>query len=108
MASPLYYQGNVYTVQNGGRVTSFAAETGKIHYQQEKIGASGLYRASPVAANGIVYFSSERGTITAVEAGDKLRVIARNKLDERLSATPAIVDDKIYVRTDKHVWAFGQ
>jgi outer membrane protein assembly factor BamB len=108
MASPLYYQGNVYTVQNGGRVTSFAAETGKIHYQQEKIGASGLYRASPVAANGILYFSSERGTITAVEAGDKLRVIAQNKLDERLNATPAIVDDKIYVRTDKHLWAFGE
>jgi len=44
--------------------------------------------------------------VTAVEAGDTLQVKARNALDEPIYATPAIADDKIYVRTAEHLWAF--
>ena len=79
-----------------------------IIYQQERLGATGDYYASPVAANGAIYFSSDRGTITVIEAAEPWRVLAQNPLEERLLATPAIVDNKIYVRTDEHVWAFGQ
>ena len=45
--------------------------------------------------------------MTVFEAGDKLKVLARNNLKERIMATPAIVDGKIYVRTDKNLYAFG-
>lgn len=106
--SPLYYRGRLYAVENGGRVTSYEAKTGKILYQQERLGATGDYYASPVAANGAIYFSSDRGTVTVIAAAEPWRVLAQNPLEERLLATPAIVDNKIYVRTDEHVWAFGQ
>ena len=64
--------------------------------------------ASPVASQGHVYFASTRGTVSAIAAGDVLKVIARNELGESIMATPAIADGKLYVRTGSHLWAFGR
>lgn len=105
--SPLFHRGRVYAVQDGGRVTCFDAKTGNILFEQERLDAEGEYYASPIAANGKIYFASTRGIISVIEAGDTLKVLARNDLSERLMATPAIADHKLYVRTASHVWAFG-
>jgi outer membrane protein assembly factor BamB len=108
VSSPLFYLGRVYVVQDGGRVTCFETQGGKKFYEQERLGADGDYYASPVAANGHVYCSSTKGIVTVYEAGDTLLVKARNKLGEPIYATPAIADDKLYVRTAEHLWAFGR
>jgi outer membrane protein assembly factor BamB len=105
--SPLFYQGRLYMVQNGGRVTCYEAKTGKPLYQQERLGAEGEYYASPVAANGRVYFCSTGGTVIVIESREDLKVAARNQLPERIVATPAIADNKLYIRTANHLWAFG-
>lgn len=104
--SPLYYRGRVYMVNDGGRVSCFEAQTGKVRYQQERLGAEGEYFSSPVAASGRIYFGSNRGTVTVIEAGDELRVLARNELGESMIATPAIVENSLYLRTGSHLWAF--
>ena len=106
VSSPLFYHGRVYVAQDGGRLTCFDAKSGDKHYEQERLGADGGYYASPIAANGYIYLCSDKGAVTAVEAGDTLQVKARNALDEPIYATPAIADDKIYVRTAEHLWAF--
>jgi outer membrane protein assembly factor BamB len=106
--SPLYYRGNLYLVKNGGVLSCFEAATGKLHYQKRLEGAGGSYYASPVAGDGKIYASSMDGIVTVLEAGDELRVIASNNLEERLMATPAIVDGKLYLRTASHLYAFGQ
>jgi outer membrane protein assembly factor BamB len=108
VSSPLYYRGRVYVVQDGGRVTSYHAKTGQVLLEQERLGADGEYFASPVAADGKIYFASTRGTISVIEAADTLKVLARNQLSERIMATPAIADSKLYVRTAAHLWAFGR
>jgi hypothetical protein len=54
-----------------------------------------------------IYVSSARGVVVVFEPGDELNVLARNDLKERIMATPAIVDGKIYVRTEKNLYAFG-
>jgi outer membrane protein assembly factor BamB len=105
--SPLYYRGNLYLVKNGGVLSCYAAATGKLHYQQ-RLEAAGSYYASPVAGDGKIYTSSMDGIVVVVEAGDELRVVARNNLEEPLMATPAIVDGKLYVRTARHLYAFGK
>jgi outer membrane protein assembly factor BamB len=107
VASPLVYKDRVYIVQDGGRVTSLDAKTGQPLYEQERLGADGEYYASPIAANGHIYFASTRGTVTVIEPGDTLQVKARNKLDDPIQATPAIADDKLYVRGASYLWAFG-
>lgn len=105
--SPLYYKGKVYLVKNGGMVTCVDAKTGDVKYR-DRLGAGGPYYASPVAGDGKIYTASIRGTVTVFSTGDELKVLARNKLGERIGATPALVDGKIYVRTDKHMFAFGR
>ena len=74
---------------------------------QERLDAEGEYFASPVAAAGKIYFTSNRGVISVVASGPTLQVLARNNLAEEIMATPAIVDNKLYLRSKEHLWAFG-
>ena len=104
--SPLYYQGRVYMVKNGGIVSCLEAKTGKLNFQM-KLGAGGPYYSSPVVGDGKIYVASTRGIVTVFEVGDSLNVLAHNDIKERIMATPAIVDGKIYVRTEKNLYAFG-
>ena len=107
VSSPLYYRGRLYTIQDGGRLTAFSPKTGDSLFEQERIGVDGEYFASPIAANGHIYLCSTRGIVTVIGAADTLDVKARNKLGERIQATPAIADNKLYVRTASHLMAFG-
>ncbi|HYP13479.1 MAG TPA: PQQ-binding-like beta-propeller repeat protein [Bryobacteraceae bacterium] len=104
--SPLYFNGRLYTIQNGGIIFSRAAKTGELVYSG-RTGAMGYYYSSPVAADNKIYIASEEGVVVVLDGGDKLEVLARNKLDGQILATPAIVDGKIYVRTSDSLYAFG-
>jgi outer membrane protein assembly factor BamB len=108
VSSPLFYRGRIYVVQDGGRATCFDAKSGNKFYEQERLGADGEYWASPVAANGCVYVCSGKGTISVIQAGDALQVKARNALGSSILATPAIADNKLYVRTTDALFAFGR
>ncbi len=105
--APLYYNGRVYMIKNGGIVSCMNAISGKLLYC-ERLGASGPYYSSPICANGRIYIASAKGVITVFAAGDHLQVLAMNNLEERVMATPAIVENKLYIRTAKHLYAFGE
>ena len=110
IASALVYRGQYVMVKDGGIVTAYDATSGAEVYQ-ERVAAPGSYYASPVAANGHIYFTSlADGTITVLKAGTgKPEVVAKNpKLGERTAATPAIAGDVLFVRTDKHLHAFAE
>ncbi len=104
--SPLYHGGRVYLVKNAGIATCLNAKTGEAIYQQ-RIGSRGPCYSSPVVGDGKIYTASARGVVTVFAVGDELKVLAHNDLKERITATPAIVDGKIYVRTEKRLFAFG-
>ena len=57
--------------------------------------------------NDRVYVCSEQGDIVVLTADDQLKELAHSELDERIMATPALVADRLYVRTDSHLYAFG-
>jgi outer membrane protein assembly factor BamB len=105
--SPLYYNGRLYTFQNGGIVYSRVAKTGELVYTG-RLGAPGYYYSSPVAADNKIYIASEEGVVVVLEAGEQLKVLATNKLDGAILATPALVEGSIYVRTENHLYAFGK
>jgi outer membrane protein assembly factor BamB len=105
--SPLYYNGRLYTFQNGGIVFSRVAKTGELVYSG-RIGALGYYYSSPVAADRKIYIASAEGVVVVLDAGDELKILATNKLDGAILATPALSDENIYVRTDSHLYAFGK
>lgn len=108
--SPLHYQGRVYLVKDGGMVSCFEAKTGKVIYQQERLAnAAGGYYASPVAADGRVIVASNDGKVTVFKAGAELpEILHQANFKERIFATPALVDDKIFLRTAAALYAFGK
>ena len=108
VSSPLFYDGRVYTIKNGGLASCYDAKSGAQHYQAERMDASGDYYSSAVAADGRIYVASQRGTVVVMAAGDALKVLARNDLREPIFATPAIIDGRLYLRTEKHLFVFGQ
>jgi outer membrane protein assembly factor BamB len=111
IASGLVYRGQYVLVKDGGLVTAYDAKTGREVYLQRRAVAAGRYYASPVAASGHIYFTSfDDGAVTVLKAGsDKPEVVARNPgLGEPVAATPAVADDTLYVRTAKHLYAFGR
>lgn len=108
VSSPLFYDGRVYTIKNGGLASCYDAKSGAQHYQAERMDASGDYYSSAVAADGRIYVASQRGTVVVIAAGDALKVLARNDLREPIFATPAIIDGRLYLRTEKHLFVFEQ
>jgi len=106
--TPLYYDHKLFIVRDGGMLQCLEAASGKVLYQ-ERLEVAGGYTASPIAADGRVYLSSHSGTIVVVDArAKKLNVLARNLIGEKIAATPALVGNLIYVRTDRHLFAFGR
>ena len=104
--SPLYHEGRIYVVMNGGTATCLDAKTGELKFQG-RIGARGPRYSSPVVGDGKIYTASARGVVTVLRAGDELEVLGNNDLGERIMATPALLDGRIYLRTEKHLYSFG-
>ena len=106
MPSPILYGRYYYTCGNAGMVTCYEAETGKEVYKERLGGTS--YTASPVAADGRIYFISEQGEVRVVKAGPTFEVLAVNKIDDTCMASPAISGGVLYVRTKDSLIALGR
>ncbi len=110
IASAIVYRGQYVMIKDGGIVTAYDVKSGDELYM-ERVAATGNYYASPVAANGHLYFTAlNDGAITVLKAGQpKPQVVAKNpKLGERTSASPAIANNTIYIRTETHLYAFAE
>jgi outer membrane protein assembly factor BamB len=108
VASPLFYDGRIYLVKNGGMLSSLDAKTGKPFYVQERLDALGNYYSSPVAGDGRIYVISQDGKLTVVKAGgEKPEILHQAEFGEPIFATPALIGDKLYLRTWYTLYAFG-
>ena len=105
--SPLYYEGVLYVLKNGGLLTSFDAETGAVGKAGRVTGALGAYSSSPVAAEGKIFVASEEGKVTVLKAGAQWEVMQINDLEEGCYATPALANGRIYLRTNDALYRFG-
>ena len=105
--SLLYCQGKLYLLRDGGVLTCVEAATGKELFR-ERIGAAGQYTASPIAAGDKVITASVRGVVTVIQVDEELKVLARNDFGEQIFATPAIAENKIYLRIVGHLYALGE
>lgn len=105
--TPLYYDGILYTLNNEGILTAYDAKTGTRHYRA-RVGGGGSFAASPVAADGRLYFANEDGDIIVARAGTKYEELGKNEMNEVIMSTPAISDGAIIVRTLGHVYGIGQ
>jgi outer membrane protein assembly factor BamB len=88
--------GFLYAVTDAGVVTCFQAATGEIVYQGR---LGGNYCASPVYADGRIYFLSESGETVVVAPGAEFKILARNPLGERCQASMAVSGGRLFIRT---------
>jgi outer membrane protein assembly factor BamB len=106
--SPLLYRGGLYFLKlNSAVLTRMDVTTGKPSYTQRLEGLSNVY-ASPVAVNGRVYILSREGVMMVLEAGPELKVLARNTLSDGFDASPAIVEDELYLRGQKYLYRISK
>jgi outer membrane protein assembly factor BamB len=99
--SPILYAGRVYAVNDSGILVCLDAATGTEVYK-ERIGSD--FAASPVLADGRLYFFDARGKATVVQPGDAFRVLATNTLEAGCMASPAVAGGSLVVRTKTHLY----
>jgi outer membrane protein assembly factor BamB len=108
LPSPLLYGGVLYMINDNGIVTTLDPEKGTLIKQGRLTGAPGPHYASPIAADGHIFFTSEAGAVVVVSPGGDITPLVVNDLGEDTYATPAIADGRIYVRTMATLFAFGK
>ncbi len=105
--SPLIYRGHVFMVKDGGVATLLDAATGKLVKQMRARGG-GNYYASPAGGDGKIYVASKAGEVTVFRLGPPLEVVGARDFGEQICASPVLADGRVYVRTDKALYAFGR
>ena len=103
-ATPCLVDGRLYTIANNGVATCADAKTGKVVWTHR---LEGPFAASPMSAEGHVYFTSESGTTYVMEAGPEAKLLATNELKDLFMASPVAAGGAIYLRSDKHLWCLS-
>ena len=99
--SPLLVGDLLYTINDNGVITCLEAKTGTEVWTGR---VTDSYSASPIAAGGRIYFFSEDGKATVIEAGRTFKMLAENTLADGFMATPAIDGSALYLRTKTHLY----
>jgi len=103
--SLLYVRPHLYAISDQGIATCYQEATGDVVWR-ERIGSA--HCASPIYADGRIYFLSEEGEATVIEAGGTFQVVARNTIPERSLSSYAVSQRNIFIRTDKHLYCVGR
>ena len=104
VSSLLLYRGMLYMANENGVLRGVDPATGETVWEER---ASGYFSASPLGADGKVYFLNEDGEAWVIRAGRAFEVLAHNSLGERVLASPAVSHGRLYVRSDRRLFAIG-
>ncbi len=105
--SIVVYRGVVYMINDSGVLTTLNAETGEVYKQARLRGVSDKYFASLVAGDGKIFVAGNSGVVSVLKAGGEQELIAANRFDEDIFATPAIADGRIFIRTNAALYCIG-
>ena len=99
--SPVIFDGRVYFWGDGGVLTCRQLETGEKVFEA-RVG-SGQFFSSPVLVDGKIYCGSRDGTMYVVAASNEFQLLGKNPLKGGIHATPAIANNRMFIRTDEHL-----
>jgi outer membrane protein assembly factor BamB len=103
--SPLLHDGRLYfTAGNSNLLNVLEAKTGKSILSNERLPGVANFYASPIVASGRIYLVDRAGTTLVIKATDKLEVLATNKLNEAIDASPVAVDQQLFLRGEHHLF----
>jgi outer membrane protein assembly factor BamB len=105
LPTPVIYGDALYVLSDKGIFARYDAETGTRTYQARVSPVPATFTASPWAYNGLVFALSEEGDTFVVAAGAEYKLVGTNSLDDFTMATPAIVGDRLLIRTQHRLWS---
>jgi outer membrane protein assembly factor BamB len=106
--TPVGYQGSIYVLYDKGIFARFDAKTGERLYRSRIAPGAGAFTASPWAYNGKIFCLSEEGDTFVIAAGDEFKMLGVNSLEEMALATPAIVGDRLLIRTMTRLYSIRE
>lgn len=101
--SPVLHNGLIYVMEDNGVASCFDAATGD-EVWKKRVG--GKFSASPLMVGDRIYFGSHEGDVTIIAAGSEYEVLAENKLDGQIMASPAVFENTLIMRTAEAVYRF--
>jgi outer membrane protein assembly factor BamB len=106
--SPLLYDNILYFLKtNNGLLSAYDAASGKPHYQVQRLPKAQEVFASPVGADGRVYITGRDGVTLVLKHGPTYEILAENTLDDGFDASPALVDNEMYLRGFRYLYRIG-
>ncbi len=102
--SVLTRDGYIYFVNDSGFAGCFEAKTGK-EIWFERLGSK--FYASPIMIDGKMYAASEDGNVFVIACEPKYELLARNRFEELIHATPAVADERLFIRTGSTLFCIG-
>jgi len=91
-------------VSDSGVAHCYEAKTGRIAWEERLR----EHHASPVTAEGNMWFINDRGTLHTIKPGEKYDEVATSEIGEKVFASPAMSEGQVFVRGDKSLICFGQ
>lgn len=108
MPTPLAHGDFLYIANDNGILSVLEVRTGREIYKERLPQTGATYSASPVAADGRLYLTSEAGDVHVVQMGGAFKLLASNTMDEACMATPAITDGLLLVRGVRHLFCLAR
>jgi outer membrane protein assembly factor BamB len=105
LPSSVAYDGAVYTLTETGILNRYDAKTGKQTYKTRIDPAATAFTTSPWAYNGKLFCLSEEGQTFVISTGEEFRLLHVNELDDMAQASPALVGDRLLIRTEKTLYS---
>jgi outer membrane protein assembly factor BamB len=105
VSSIVQYQGVIYMASDAGVVQAADAKTGERLWQER---TGGVFSSAPVAGDGKVYLPSETGEVLVLRAAREFEILARNQMEARFLASPAVSNGRLFLRSDDRLIAVGK
>jgi outer membrane protein assembly factor BamB len=102
--SPVIANNLMFQVSEGGIATCTDLANGELVWSQRLGDGKEQYSSSPIYADGRVYFFGREGLCTVIEPASEFKMLAANKLDAGMMASPAVAGKALYLRTKTHVY----
>jgi outer membrane protein assembly factor BamB len=95
----------LYSVHDNGRASCHVARTGEEVWQEE---LKGKFTASPILVDGKIYAVADNGSVYVFAAATEFKLLAKNSIGEAVSSTPAVADNRLFIRGEKHLFCIGK
>ena len=106
--TPLVSDNRVFFVKSLGLVTCLNAEDGTPFFAAQRSGVKGEYFASPIKVGDRVLVTSSLGSVIAIRDSERFEILGQYDLGQEIYATPAVVDNTLYLRSATALWAFQE